>query len=119
MEICKASKIDKLSKKEITKQNNQLFYNNVNLLDLVEKYHTPLRVTFLDVIKDHVIDLKNAFSKAIKENNYHGKFIYCNANKANYEFLELKEAYINGDGIECSSYYDLLLTKDLVNLTDD
>ena len=101
-------------KKEISLKNNKLFYNNIDLAGLAEEFQTPLRVTFLDVIKQRVIDLKNAFNEAINNNNYQGKFIYANANKANYEYLEINEAYINGDAIECSSYYDLLYTKELV-----
>ena len=38
-------------KKEIKVKNEQLYYNNVNLNSLAEKYGTPLKVTFLDLIK--------------------------------------------------------------------
>ena len=100
-------------KKEIKLQNNELFYNGYSLTSLAQKYGTPLRVSFLGVIKDHVLELKDAYAKAIKKNNYDGKFIYVNANKANYEFQEVKTAYDAGDGIETSSYYDLLLSKEI------
>ena len=100
-------------KKEINQQNNELFYNGYSLTSLAMKYGTPLRVSFLGVIKDHVTELKEAYAKAIKNNNYDGKFFYVNANKANYEFQEVKTAYDAGDGIETSSYYDLLLSKEI------
>ena len=100
-------------KKEIVLKNNELFYNGYSLTNLAKKYGTPLRVSFLGVIKDHVTELKDAYAKAIKNNNYDGKFIYVNANKANYEFQEIKTAYDAGDGIETSSYYDLLLSKEI------
>ena len=100
-------------KKEINLKNNELFYNGYSLTSLAMKYGTPLRVSFLGVIKDHVIELKEAYAKAIKNNNYDGKFFYVNANKANYEFQEVKTAYDAGDGIETSSYYDLLLSKEI------
>ena len=102
-------------KKEISIKNNSLFYNNIDLALLAKEFKTPLRVTFLDVIKKRILELKDAFDSAIIENNYQGKFIYANANKANYEYLEVREAYIHSDGIECSSYYDLLYTKDIVS----
>ena len=100
-------------KKEINLKNNELFYNGYSLTNLAMKYGTPLRVSFLGVIKDHVTELKEAYAKAIKNNNYDGKFVYVNANKANYEFQEVKTAYEAGDGIETSSYYDLLLSKEI------
>lgn len=102
-------------KKEITIINNTLFYNNFDLVKLAKEYQTPLRVTFLDVIRERVIELKNAFNYAIEKNSYKGKFIYANANKANYEYLEIKEAYVYSDSIETSSYYDLLYTKEIVS----
>ena len=102
-------------KKEITIVNNNLQYNNIDLLKLIKEHKTPLRVTFLDVIKNRVLELKKVFNQAIKNNNYQGKFIYANANKANYEYLEIKEAYLHGDAIETSSYYDLLYTKEIVS----
>ena len=94
-------------------KNNELFYNGYSLKDLARKYGTPLKITFLDVIKDHIVSLKNCFDKAIKELGYPAKFIYLNANKANYGALEVIEAFKHSDGLETSSYYDLLFTHEL------
>lgn len=94
-------------------KNNELYYNGYSLLDLAKKYGTPLKVTFLDVIKEHIVSLKESFDKAIKKYNYPAKFIYLNANKANYGALEVIEAFKASDGLETSSYYDLLFTHEL------
>ena len=91
-----------------------LYYNGYNLLDLAKKYGTPLKITFLDVIKEHVLLLKNTFDKSIQETNYNGKFFYLNANKANYSKEEIYESYLYSDGLETSSYYDLLLTAKMM-----
>ena len=96
-------------------KNNELFYNGYSLTALARKYGTPLKITFLDVIKDHIVSLKASFDKAIKKNNYPAKFIYLNANKANYGALEVIEAFKHADGLETSSYYDLLFTHELFN----
>ena len=90
--------------------NKDLLYNNINLKDLAIEYSTPLKVTFLDVIKKRVIELKNSFDKAIYSTNYNGNFIFLNANKANYGLEEIEESFKYSDGLETSSYYDLLLT---------
>ncbi len=94
-------------------KENELFYNGYSLKDLAVNYGTPLKITFLDVIKNRVITLKSAFEKAISEKNYNGKFIYLNANKANYGALEILESFKYSDGLETSSFYDLLLTLEL------
>ena len=100
-------------------KNNQLYYNGVSLLSLAKEYKTPLKVTFLDVIKKRVSTLKDSFDKTIKECNYHGKFIYLNANKANYGLEEVETSFISGDGLETSSYYDLKFTYELFKKHND
>lgn len=102
-------------KKELEIKNGVLYYNNVNLEKIAKEYGTPLRITFLDIIKTRVESLKKAFDDEIKKQNYQGKFIYVNANKANYESLEIEEAVKAGDGIETSSYYDLVISKKILN----
>ena len=73
--------------------NGVMYYNGYNLKDLALKYKTPLKITFLDVIRDRALNIKASFDKAIKENNYNGNYIYLNANKANYGAREVIEAY--------------------------
>ena len=90
------------------------YYHGQKLTDLAKKYGTPLKITFLDVITEHVTELKSAFDKAINDLGYHGKFNYLNANKANYGRLEIEAALDASDGLETSSYYDLLLSMRLL-----
>ena len=100
-------------------KDGNLLYNGYSLKDLALKYGTPLKVTFLDLIKERVLTLKDSFDNAIKELNYNGSFIYLNANKANYGALEIKEALSYADGLETSSYFDLLLTIKLMKNKKD
>ncbi len=100
-------------------KNNELYYNGFNLKTLAKKYGTPLKVTFLDVIKEHITSLKADFDKAIKDSNYPAKFIYLNANKANYGKEEIMTAYSVADGLETSSYYDLLLSSRMMIENND
>ena len=100
-------------------KDGNLLYNGYSLKDLALKYGTPLKVTFLDLIKERVLTLKDSFDNAIKELNYNGSFIYLNANKANYGALEIKEALSYADGLETSSYFDLLLTMKLMENKKD
>lgn len=90
------------------------YYDYNKLATLANKYGTPLRINFLDDIKSKILNLKNSFDKAIKNNNYTGNFYTVNANKANYETLGIKTSIEYGDGVECSSYNDLLLTVEII-----
>lgn len=94
--------------------DNELYYNGLNLKDLAIRFGTPLKITFLDVIKERVKTLKKSFDDAIIANSYHGKFIYLNANKANYGKLEIEAALENADGLETSSYYDCVITGEIL-----
>lgn len=94
--------------------DNEGYYHGLSLTSLAKKYGTPLKITFLDVITEHVTELKNSFNEAINETGYRGKFIYLNANKANYGRLEIEAAMTAADGLETSSYYDLLLSMRLL-----
>jgi len=99
--------------KLIEEINGNLYYDGTCLKDLAIKYGTPLKVTFLNLIKERVLNLKNTFDKVINDIDYKGKFIYLNANKANYGAKEVFESFKYADGIETSSYYDLLYSLDI------
>ncbi len=93
-------------------KDGKLYYNGYDLYSLAKEYKTPLKITFLAVIKEHIEALKKSFDENIKKLQYPAKFIYLNANKANYGFEEIDTAFKYSDGLETSSYYDLLLTYD-------
>ncbi len=94
-------------------KNNEIEYFGHNLTNLAKKHGTPLKITFLDIIKERVLGLKDCFKEAIKAEGYSKKFFYLNANKANYGVREIETAFTYSDGLETSSYYDLLLTYEL------
>ena len=97
-------------KKLIEEKDGKLYYNGYCLVDLAKRFGTPLTITFLDVIKERILSLKEAFLKAKNDVNYKGNFFYLNANKANYGKDEIESAFIYSDGLETSSFYDLVLS---------
>lgn len=100
--------------KLLDEKNGHLIYHGHDLYDIAKKEGTPLKICFLDIIEERINTLKNAFSNAIKELNYPANFIYLNANKANYGLKEITTAFSCSDGLETSSYYDLVLTKKIM-----
>ena len=97
-------------KKLVEEKDGKLYYNGYCLVDLAKRFGTPLTVTFLDIIKERILSLKDAFNNAKLATNYKGDFIYLNANKANYGKDEIESAFIFADGLETSSFYDLVLS---------
>ena len=79
-------------KRLVEEKDGKLYYNGYCLVDLAKRFGTPLTVTFLDIIKERILSLKDAFNNAKLATNYKGDFIYLNANKANYGKDEIESA---------------------------
>lgn len=88
-------------------KNNVLYYKDINLLDLVEKYKVPLEVAYMPMITEKVNFLKDLFVKNIKKFDYHGKYNYAYATKANYYSEVVLSALQAVDMLETSSSYDV------------
>ena len=54
--------------------NNKLYYEDICLLDLCERYSTPLEIAYTEMINKRVNQLKHIFNQAIISNNYAGKY---------------------------------------------
>ncbi|NQV51004.1 MAG: arginine decarboxylase, partial [Candidatus Marinimicrobia bacterium] len=55
-------------------QDKHLTFNGVSLKYLIEKYGTPFRFIYLPKIGSQIKKARNLFKKAIKKNNYKGKY---------------------------------------------
>ena len=49
-------------------ENGNLFFNNISLKYLIDKYGTPFKLTYLPKIGDQIKRIRNLFSKAIRAN---------------------------------------------------
>lgn len=101
-------------------KNNVLYYKNINLLDLVKRYPSPLEVAYTDIINEKILYIKSLFKEAIIKYDYKSNYYYAYASKANY-YSEVVSTSLNyADCIETSSAIDLeiilnLFNKNLIN----
>ncbi len=98
---------------EFRVRNNQLLFNDIPLMDIIEKYGTPLKLTYLPKISEHIQFAKDIFNKAIKKFNYEGKYTYCYCTKASHFKFVLEEALDNNVHIETSSAFDIPIVQNL------
>ncbi|MFN3402820.1 MAG: arginine decarboxylase [Cytophagaceae bacterium] len=91
--------------------NNELYFNDVPLMDIVNKYGTPLKLTYLPKISSQIQKAKRLFNQAIKNNNYAGNYTYCYCTKSSHFKFVLEEALKNDIHIETSSAYDIPIVK--------
>ncbi len=99
--------------KEFTLKDNNLIFNDINLMDIIKEYGTPLKLTYLPKISQNIINAKEYFNNAIKEYNYKGSYTYCYCTKSSHFNFVLNEALKNNIHIETSSAFDIDIVRNL------
>jgi arginine decarboxylase len=95
--------------------DNELHFHDVPLMDIIEEYGTPLKLTYLPKISQHIQKAKFLFNKAIHKYNYKGSYTYCYCTKSSHFRFVLEEALRNDIHLETSSAYDIPIIKELYN----
>ncbi|QFZ54080.1 arginine decarboxylase [Oceanihabitans sp. IOP_32] len=98
---------------EFTLEDNKLNFHDINLMQLVEQYGTPLKFTYLPQISNNINRAKQWFANAIKKHDYKGKYNYCYCTKSSHFKHVLNEALKNDIHIETSSAFDIDIVENL------
>lgn len=94
-------------------KQNQLTFHDLNMMEVVEKFGTPLKFTYLPKITQNIQRAKAMFKKTMKKNKYKGKYFYSYCTKSSHFKHVLDEALKNDIHIETSSAFDLDIVKKL------
>ncbi len=98
---------------EFSLNNDNLLFHGIPLNELVQKYGSPLKFTYLPKISENILRAKNWFSKAIEKNGYKGKYNYCYCTKSSHFQHVMHEALKNDIHIETSSAFDINIIENL------
>ena len=82
-------------------------------MDLIEKYGTPLKFSYLPKISTNIQLAKKWFADAMKENDYQADYNYCYCTKSSHFKHVLDEALKNDIHIETSSAFDINIVQAL------
>lgn len=93
--------------------DNELQFHDIDLMELVEKYGTPLKFTYLPKISENINRAKTWFKNAIEKHNYKGSYNYCYCTKSSHFKHILNEALKNDIHIETSSAFDINIVESL------
>ena len=93
--------------------DNQLSFNGIDLMALINEYGTPLKFTYLPKISSQIQKSIELFNASIERHNYKGKYSYCYCTKSSHFSFVLNEALKNGVDIETSSAFDLEILRKL------
>ena len=88
-------------------KDDELYFHDLNLMELIETYGTPLKFTYLPIISRNIQQAKIWFQQAIVRNEYHGKYHYCYCTKSSHFKHVLEEALTNDIHLETSSAFDM------------
>jgi arginine decarboxylase len=94
-------------------RDNELFFHDIDLMALVEKHGTPLRLTYLPKISSQIQRAKNWFAESIASTGYTGSYSYAYCTKSSHFRFVLDEALKNDVHLETSSWFDISIIRSL------
>lgn len=97
-------------------KDNHLLFNEIDIYELIKKYGSPLKLTFLPKIGEKIQTARKLFRDAIQRYNYNGKYVYCYCTKSSHFAFVLNEVLENGTQLETSSAFDIDLIWRLYKL---
>lgn len=98
---------------EFKVEDGELCFHDINMMDIIEQYGTPLKITYLPKISSQIQRAKRMFNVAMAKVDYKGSYNYCYCTKSSHFEFILKEALKNDIHLETSSAFDLNLIEAL------
>jgi arginine decarboxylase len=93
--------------------DNQLHFNGIPLMDIIEQYGTPLKITYLPKISAQIQKATRLFNVAMAKADYEGNYLYCYCTKSSHFEFVLNEALKNDIHLETSSAFDIPIIREL------
>ena len=105
---------------EFAVKDKELHFHGVNLMEIVEKHGTPLKLSYIPKIGRNIRYAQEIFNGAMAKHKYEGNYTYCYCTKSSHFQFVLEEVLLNGAHIETSSAFDIpiihhLYDKKLIN----
>lgn len=93
--------------------DGELYFHNIPMMDVIDQYGTPLKITYLPKISSQIQKAKRLFNVAMAKVDYKGVYHYCYCTKSSHFSFVLEEALKNDIYLETSSAFDLNLIEAL------
>ncbi len=98
---------------EFSVEDNELYFHDIPLMEIIKQYGTPLKITYLPKISSQINRAKRLFNVAMAKVDYQGSYNYCYCTKSSHFSFVLEEALKNDIHLETSSAYDIHIIKAL------
>jgi arginine decarboxylase len=96
--------------------NNNLKFYDIPLMDVIEKFGTPFKLTYVPKIGEQIEKARDLFNNAMAKNNYNKDYHYCYCTKSSHFAFVLDEVLKHDAHLETSSSYDMDLLHHLYKL---
>ncbi|MFU8842914.1 MAG: arginine decarboxylase [Bacteroidales bacterium] len=87
--------------------DNELYFNDIPLMEVIKQYGTPLKITYLPRITQQIQKARKWFNVAMAKADYNGEYYYSYCTKSSHFSFILDEVLKNDVFIETSSAFDL------------
>ena len=93
---------------EFKLDGDELMFHDIYLMDIIKRYGTPLKLTYLPIISKQIERARMLFKVAMAKADYNAEYNYCYCTKSSHFSFILEEALKNDIHIETSSAYDIM-----------
>ncbi len=98
---------------EFRVEDNELYFHNIPLMDIIKQYGTPLKISYLPKISQQILRAKKMFNVAMAKADYRGDYHYCYCTKSSHFSFVLEEVLKNEVNLETSSAFDIFILESL------
>ncbi|MHC1707184.1 MAG: arginine decarboxylase [Bacteroidales bacterium] len=99
---------------EFKVEDNELVFNGVPLMEVIEQYGTPLKISYLPKVTQNIKKAIRWFNVAMAKVDYQGDYYYCYCTKSSHFSFILEEVLKNDVHLETSSAFDIPLIETLL-----
>ena len=98
---------------EFRVEDNCLLFNDIPIMDVIEEYGTPLKISYLPKITAKIQKAQTLFQNAFYRFNYKASYNYCYCTKSSHFSFIIEEVLKNDAHLETSSAFDVDIIKKL------
>jgi arginine decarboxylase len=93
--------------------DNDLYWFDIPLMDIIKQYGTPLRISYLPKIAKNIQRARRMFNVAMAKVDYNADYHYCYCTKSSHFSFIMEEVLKHGVNIETSSAFDINILESL------
>lgn len=100
--------------REFEVKNDQLHFHGIDLMEIIQTYGTPLKLSYLPKIEENIRYAHQIFNDAIQKKQYAGSYTYAYCTKSSHFKFVLEKVLDHQAHIETSSAYDIAIVRRLL-----